>query len=482
MHEEDIVHCDIKGDNILVAGDGTVRICDFEMSLDKNATLRASLVGGGVGGTLGFIAPEVQAWGNAGFPTEASKIPEDAAEPSAASDMYAFGVVVLNVLHPPTSSKHYPLTGYDHEGFPRDAVLDLEVKEWVEQLMDKQPANRPTAVNLNAKAYFERDKVAEQRSQEALAAAEKQVAEAASQMAAARAAAELAAGETAEAQRRAKEQIAAAMEAQSAAAEQERQARAEKAAMLGPLRATTRALDPGCDAWIKIEDRVQQSLPHHVVTALKRIDNNELLADFNLQKEIVAAKPANKALGGSTEHMANVRMAFHAMAGGTDELKKIYEAGREEGGFDPRLSRDKCAYGRGSYFAEHAIYPAYMFPCPTPAADDSVTLLVADVILGKTKDFGTQTDTTLKREPPIEGAARDVYDSVQGTENSFGIHGPPGLLHHPRLDARRYGKNPLGDEEYGRQYVVYNKAKAYPRYLVTIRPQKARGRGFLGLR
>ena len=79
------MHCDIKGDNILVAGDGTVRICDFEMSLDLNATLRASLLGGGVGGTLGFIAPEVQAWGNAGFPTEESKIPEDAAKPSAAT-------------------------------------------------------------------------------------------------------------------------------------------------------------------------------------------------------------------------------------------------------------------------------------------------------------------------------------------------------------------------------------------------------------
>jgi hypothetical protein len=77
----------------------------------------------------------------------------------------------------------------------------------------------------------------------------------------------------------------------------------------------------------------------------------------------------------------------------------------------------------------------------------------------------------LVREPPIEGgAAGDVYDSVQGTEGSFGIHGPPGL-HHPRQDARKYGRNPQGEEEYGRQYIVYDKAKAYPRYLTTIRPQ-----------
>ena len=32
---------------------------------------------------------------------------------------------------------------------------------------------------------------------------------------------------------------------------------------------------------------------------------------------------------GKEDEQANVRLAFHAMAGGPDELKKIYEAGRE---------------------------------------------------------------------------------------------------------------------------------------------------------
>ena len=129
-----------------------------------------------------------------------------------------------------------------------------------------------------------------------------------------------------------------------------------------------------------------------------------------------------------------------------------------------------------------------MFPRPTKADDGSVVLLVAEVILGQSKDMGTQCWDDrcvgigsacqpigseeigkLVRDPLIDGAAGETYDSVTGTERSFGIHGPAGL-HHPRPDARRYGGNADGCEEYGLQYIVYDKKKAYPRYLVTIRP------------
>jgi hypothetical protein len=224
-----------------------------------------------------------------------------------------------------------------------------------------------------------------------------------------------------------------------------------------------------------------------VVTALEEIENTELLLDFDRQKDIVAGKPVNAARGGTTENRADVRLAFHAMAGGPDELKKIYEGGRAHGGFDFRLARGG-AYGRGAYFAEHAIYSAYLFPRPRKAADGSVVLLVAEVILGQSKDMGrlcgndrcagigtacqpigSEQIAKLVRDPPIEGAAGETYDSVQGTERSFGIHGPAGL-HHPRPAAKRYGGNAAGCEAYGLQYIVYSKAKAYPRYLVTIRP------------
>jgi hypothetical protein len=211
---------------------------------------------------------------------------------------------------------------------------------------------------------------------------------------------------------------------------------------------------------------------------LEEVNNNQLLLDFERQKEIAAAKPANAARGGTIENKANIRLGFHAMGGGPDELKKIYEGGRADGGFDYRLGR-AGAYGRGSYFAEHAIYSACLYPARrtpsnprgmVPNDEGGVTLLVAEVILGQSKDLGRACDGELKREPPIEGGtAGETYDSIQGTEQSFGVHDYKARSH-DRRDARQYGKNPRGEEEYGRQYIVYDKAKAYPKYLVTIRP------------
>ena len=54
IHSQKIVHCDIKGGNVLVANDGTPRICDFEMSKDLDAALSSTMVGG----TRGFMAPK----------------------------------------------------------------------------------------------------------------------------------------------------------------------------------------------------------------------------------------------------------------------------------------------------------------------------------------------------------------------------------------------------------------------------------------
>lgn len=229
----------------------------------------------------------------------------------------------------------------------------------------------------------------------------------------------------------------------------------------GPLQVTTKLLKKSTAAWKEINDRVRESLPTHTVTRLESIHNNELLSDYHHHLEIVRNKPRN---AGET----NVRLAFHAMAGNADELKKIYAGGRADGGFDYRLGR-AGAYGRGSYFAEHAIYSAYLYPRPTPEPDGSVTMLCAQVILGTSKDLGKRMDQSLMREPAIPGGAPgEVYDSVQGTEGSFGIHNA--AKHKDRSNAKKYGADKNGTEEYGRQYIVYDKRAAYPKYLVTIKP------------
>jgi serine/threonine protein kinase len=127
MHEEKIVHCDLKGDNVLIAVDGTARICDFEMSKSIGSTV-SSLAGG----TRGFMAPELH-------------MPDG--KPSAASDMYAYGVLVLNTLHPPAEGQPYPQLNA--------GVITNPALSWVQLLMDDNPEQRLTAVKLQAEPYFD---------------------------------------------------------------------------------------------------------------------------------------------------------------------------------------------------------------------------------------------------------------------------------------------------------------------------------------
>jgi serine/threonine protein kinase len=128
MHESKIVHRDIKNDNVLIADDHTPRICDFEMSTDVGASMASTMVH--AGGTLGFIAPEVQSLGT-----------------SYESDMYSFGVLMLNTLHPPAAGQQYPQLN-------TSALTDLQAKTCVEALMDKTREHRPTAPQLQTETYF----------------------------------------------------------------------------------------------------------------------------------------------------------------------------------------------------------------------------------------------------------------------------------------------------------------------------------------
>lgn len=127
MHEEKIVHCDIKGDNVLIADDGTARICDFELSKDVGAS--ASSI---AGGTHRFMAPELHLTDG---------------KPSAASDMYAFGVMALNALYAPEEGQPYPHLNV--------SVIASSQHAWVKLLMIDDPRQRPTAVKLQAEKYFD---------------------------------------------------------------------------------------------------------------------------------------------------------------------------------------------------------------------------------------------------------------------------------------------------------------------------------------
>ena len=131
IHSQGIIHSDIKSENILIADDGTPRICDFEMSKDL-ASMSISIAAGGGGFTPGFMCPRVL---------------NRTATLSSASDMYAFGVLLLNTVHPPAEGEDYPLKD-------TTKLTDMTLKGLVQRLLSEDPAVRPSAVELQAQPFF----------------------------------------------------------------------------------------------------------------------------------------------------------------------------------------------------------------------------------------------------------------------------------------------------------------------------------------
>jgi serine/threonine protein kinase len=123
---------------VLIADDGTPRICDFEMSKDLD-TVSVSIAAGGGGFTPGFMCPRVL---------------RGEAKLSPAADMYAFGVLVLNTINPPAPGEVYPLKDVTK-------LTDPVLTSFVLKLLSEDPEMRPTALELQAEPYFSSDEVDE---------------------------------------------------------------------------------------------------------------------------------------------------------------------------------------------------------------------------------------------------------------------------------------------------------------------------------
>ena len=124
--------------NVLIADDGSPRICDFEMSKDLD-TVSVSIAAGGGGFTPGFMCPRVL---------------RGEAKLSPAADMYAFGVLILNTIHPPAPGEVYPLKDVTK-------LTDPALRDFVRKLLSDDPQMRPTALELQAEPYFSSDEVDE---------------------------------------------------------------------------------------------------------------------------------------------------------------------------------------------------------------------------------------------------------------------------------------------------------------------------------
>lgn len=132
IHASGIIHCDIKGENVLITDALTPLLCDFDMSIELDTGPSSSV---SVRSTFGFIAPEVLPGYHMG------KQP-----PSRASDVYAFGVLMLNTVHPPEDRK-YP-------SLDISAADDPALKSIVSATLTPAPNKRPTTAELQSDPYF----------------------------------------------------------------------------------------------------------------------------------------------------------------------------------------------------------------------------------------------------------------------------------------------------------------------------------------
>jgi serine/threonine-protein kinase len=92
-HEQRVIHCDVKPDNLLLFADGRLRLTDFGISKVAHRTISASGAG-----TVGYMAPE-QAMGR----------------PSRRSDVFAAGIVLWQMFSGrlPEWPFEWPLLGYE---------------------------------------------------------------------------------------------------------------------------------------------------------------------------------------------------------------------------------------------------------------------------------------------------------------------------------------------------------------------------------
>ncbi|MCE3216842.1 hypothetical protein HAX54_008444 [Datura stramonium] len=137
LHSIEVVHCDIKGQNILIGQDGNIKIADLGcgklLGDEKNAA------GSGFSGTPAFMAPEVARGEEQSFP----------------ADIWAFGCTVIEMAtgSPPWAEIKDPVSalyriGYsgDLPQFPnslsKDAREFLESNSWkVEELKRDSPTS-----------------------------------------------------------------------------------------------------------------------------------------------------------------------------------------------------------------------------------------------------------------------------------------------------------------------------------------------------
>ncbi|KAG0248747.1 hypothetical protein DFQ27_000675, partial [Actinomortierella ambigua] len=144
IHQESILHRDLRSDNVLLTTHMDVKLCDFGLATIKNSSEDPSK--DPLRSTLLWMAPELVL---AGRPLYSSK-----------SDMYALGMVMWEMAAMCTtpfkdmSSQHAAATAVycgKREQLPGDTPS--EYRGWVDLCWKQDPSERPDAINVEFGAH-----------------------------------------------------------------------------------------------------------------------------------------------------------------------------------------------------------------------------------------------------------------------------------------------------------------------------------------
>jgi serine/threonine protein kinase len=138
LHRRGILHRDLKPGNILLGREGGVRLLDFGLSVLRRQSGRLL---GEIAGTPGYIAPEV-VYG---------------APPSEQSDLFALGIVAYQLM---TGQSAMARSGRGEVLLSRTAdeidwtqvALPPEYREYLQRLLNRDPALRPASAEAAAQA------------------------------------------------------------------------------------------------------------------------------------------------------------------------------------------------------------------------------------------------------------------------------------------------------------------------------------------
>ena len=129
LHAAGVVHRDLKPDNVLLDADGEIRLTDFSVSRLSGGGSRLTTAGVVVG-TFAYLAPELL----------------DGTAPAAASDVYAAGVLLYELLagEPPFTGDAVAVMAQAAVRPPRrPAGCPDPLWQLLERMLAKDPARRP---------------------------------------------------------------------------------------------------------------------------------------------------------------------------------------------------------------------------------------------------------------------------------------------------------------------------------------------------